>query len=104
MALHVRLNKLFKNHLREGSTLMSRLKLIFVVLLLTAIVGLVPQAQAAGTIQVTMVGSSGAWQLLGVGTYNGCIASQGAGNCFHWTSASNVVNLTDTRVTPVNVD
>lgn len=83
---------------------MSRLKSIFVLLLLTAIVGLVPQAQAAGVIQVTMVGSSGAWQLLGVGTYNACIASNGAGNCFHWTSASNVVNLTDTRVTPVNVD
>lgn len=83
---------------------MSRLKLIFVVLLLTAIVGLVPQAQAAGTIQVTMVGSSGAWQLLGIGTYNFCVTQNGAGNCFHWTSASNVVNLTDTRVTPVNVD
>ena len=83
---------------------MSRLKLIFVALLLTAIVGLVPQAQAAGVIQVTMVGSSGAWQLLGVGTYNYCVSTNGAGNCFHWTSASNVLNLTDTRVTPVNVD
>ena len=83
---------------------MSRLKSIFVVLLLTAIVGLVPLAQAASTIQTTMVGSSGAWQLLGVGTYNYCITQNGAANCFHWTSASNVVNLTDTRVTPVNVD
>jgi len=83
---------------------MLRLRTILVVLLLTAIVSFVPQARAAGTIQVTLVGSSGAWQLLGVGTYNFCIAQNGAGNCFHWTSASNVVNLTDTRVTPVNVD
>jgi len=89
---------------------MSRLKVIFAVLLLTAIVGIVPQAQAtepqpqASVIQATLVGSSGAWQLMGVGAYNYCISSQGAGNCFHWTSASNVVNLTDTRVTPVTVD
>ncbi|MGA7686006.1 MAG: hypothetical protein WCC32_08670 [Terriglobales bacterium] len=83
---------------------MSRLKSIFVVLLLSAIVGLVPQAQAASVIQATLAGSSGAWQTLGVGTYNYCISANGAGNCFHWTSASNVVNLTDTRVTPVNVD
>lgn len=83
---------------------MSRLKSTFVVLLLTAVVGLVPVAQAASVIQATLVGSSGAWQLLGVGTYNYCVTQNGAGNCFHWTSASNVVNLTDTRVTPVNVD
>ncbi len=83
---------------------MSLMKSILAVLLLTVIVGFVPQAQATSIIQVTLVGSSGAWQLLGVGTYNYCVATYGAGNCFHWTSGSNDVNLTDTRPTPVTVD
>ena len=81
---------------------MSRMKSIFLVLVLTAIVSLVPQAQAAQAVEITMAGSSGAWQSLGVGTYNYC--QTGGVSCFHWTSASNTVNLTDTRVTPVNVD
>jgi hypothetical protein len=78
------------------------MKSIFVALVVTAIVGIVPVAQAAQTVEITMAGSSGAWQSLGVGTYNYCL-STGA-SCSHWTSASNAVNLTDTRVTPVNVD
>ncbi len=82
---------------------MSRLKLIFVILLLTAMMGLVPVAQAS-VVQATLVGSSGAWQLMGVGAYNYCVTQNGAGNCFHWTSASNVVNLNDTRVSPTNSD
>ncbi len=102
--LHVWLNHVSKIHLREGINTMSRLRLSLLVLLLTAIACFVPQAQAAGVIQATLVGSSGAWQLMGVGAYNFCVTQNGAGNCFHWTSASNVVNLTDTRVTPVNVD
>lgn len=73
-------------------------------LLLTAAMCLVPHAKAATTIEATMAGSSGAWQAMGVGTYNYCVKTFGAGNCFHWTSASNAVNLTDTRVTPVNND
>ena len=81
---------------------MSRMKLIFAMLLLTAIVCIVPQAQAAQTVELTLAGSSGAWQSLGVGTYNYC--SGGGVTCFHWTSASNAVNLTDSRVSPVNVD
>ena len=81
---------------------MSRMKSIFSVLLLTVAVCVVPQAQAAQTIEATLAGSSGAWQTLGVGTYNTCLASGAA--CFHWTSASNAVNLTDSRVTPVNND
>ena len=81
---------------------MSRLRLIFAVLLVTAIVCIVLQAQAAQTIAATLVGSSGAWQTLGVGTYDYCVTTYTT--CAHWTSASNVVNLTDTRVTPVNVD
>ncbi len=80
---------------------MSRMKSIFAVLLLTAIACIVPQAQAV-TIEVTLAGSSGAWQTLGVGAYNYC--QTGGVTCYHWTSASNVVNLTDSRVTPVNND
>ncbi len=81
---------------------MSRMKSILLVLLLTAIVGIVPQAQAATTVEITLAGSSGAWQSLGVGAYEFCGGA--AAGCQHWTSASNVVNLTDSRVTPVNVD
>ena len=79
---------------------MSRMKLMFVVLLLTAIVSIVPQAQAAkATPKVTIAGSSAMWQTLALGAYS--LAGAGAG---HWTSASNVVDLTDTRVTPNNND
>jgi hypothetical protein len=78
---------------------MSRMKLIFAVLLLTAIVCIVPQAQAAVTVEVTIAGSSAMWQTLALGAFSE--AGAGAG---HWTSASNEVNLTDTRTTPVNVD
>jgi hypothetical protein len=78
------------------------MKSIFAMLVLAAFVGIVPQAQAAQTVELTLAGSSGAWQSLGVGTYNYC--SGGGVTCFHWTSASNAVNLTDSRVSPVNVD
>jgi len=81
---------------------MSHKKSIFVVLLLSAIVCIVPQAQAANVVQVNIAGSSGVWQAMAVGTFNYC-NKLGAG-CGHWTSASNVVNLTDTRLTPVVVD
>src|SRR6266849_6415165 len=78
---------------------MSRIKLIFALLLLTAGVGIVPQAQAIVTIEVTIAGSSAMWQTLALGAYS--LAGANAG---HWTSATNAVNLTGTRVTPVNVD
>jgi hypothetical protein len=78
---------------------MSRVKSIFVVLLLAAVVGIVPKANAALTIEETIAGSSSAWQTLALAAYKQ--AGTGGG---HWTSASNVVNLTDTRVSPVNVD
>ena len=79
---------------------MSRTKSIFAVLLLTAVVGIVPMAQAkTTTVEVTIAGSSAMWQTLALGAYNE--AGAGAG---HWTSASNAVNLTDTRVTPNNLD
>jgi len=78
---------------------MSRMKSIFAVLLLIASACLVPQAQAKVTVQVTIAGSSAMWQTMALGAYS--LAGAGAG---HWTSASNAVNLTDTRVTPNNVD
>jgi hypothetical protein len=78
---------------------MSLMKSIFAVLLLTAIVSIVPKAQAAVTVEVTIAGSSAMWQTLALGAFSE--AGTGAG---HWTSASNAVNLTDTRLTPVNVD
>jgi hypothetical protein len=75
------------------------MKSIFAVLLLTAIVSIGPRAQAAVAVEVTIAGSSAMWQTLALGAF--AEAGAGAG---HWTSASNAVNLTDTRLTPVNVD
>ena len=83
---------------------MSRMKSIFAGLLLTAVVSIVPQVQAQ-TFKTIIAGSSGMWQALGVGAYNnGTSIVSGGGATFHWTSASNAVNLTDTRVSPVNND
>jgi len=78
---------------------MSRTKSIFAALLLIVIAGIAPQMQAATTVEVTIVGASAEWQTLGLAAYS--LAGAGAG---HWTSASNVINVTDTRVSPVNVD
>ncbi|MGA2355540.1 MAG: hypothetical protein ABSG02_13675 [Terriglobales bacterium] len=77
---------------------MSRMKSIFACLLLTAVVGIVPLAQAT-TVEVTIAGSSAMWQTMALGAY--ALAGAGGG---HWTSASNAINLTDSRVNPVNVD
>jgi hypothetical protein len=77
---------------------MSRVKLTFAILALAAVC-LATQAQAAVTVEVAIAGSSAMWQTLALGAYNE--AGAGAG---HWTSASNVINLTDSRTTPVNVD
>jgi hypothetical protein len=74
-------------------------KSIFALLLLTLAAGTVPQAAAATTVEVSIVGASAEWQTLGLAAYS--LAGTGAG---HWTSASNVINVTDTRVSPVNVD
>jgi len=85
---------------------MSRMKTIFAALMLAAAVGVVPQAHAQTlTLKVVIAGSSGMWQAMGVGAYNGgtSIVTGGGSTC-HWTSASNAVNLTDTRPTPTNND
>ena len=83
---------------------MSRMKSIFAVLVLTAIVGIVPLVQAQ-TVKVNIAGSSALWQTLALGAYNNGNGITGAtAPTFHWTSASNALNLTDTRPTPVNND
>jgi hypothetical protein len=84
---------------RKESMSMSCAKSIFALLLLTVIVGIVPQARAATAVEVSIVGASAEWQTLGLAAYS--LAGSGAG---HWTSASNVINVTDSRVSPVNVD
>ncbi len=86
---------------------MSRIKVFFAVLLLTVIVGVVPQAQAAATttVEVTIAGSSAMWQSMALGAYALAQTAAGSGGTYgHWTSKSNVVNLVDTRVSPVNND
>ena len=89
---------------------MSRMKSIFAVLVLTAIVGVVPQAQAQ-TIKVAIAGSSGMWQALALGAYNNGTCSTlltgCTGSTFHWTSAksgSTEPFLNDARPTPANAD
>ena len=49
---------------------MSRMKSIFACLLLTAIVSIVPMAQAATTVEVTIAGSSAMWQTMALGAYS----------------------------------
>lgn len=89
----------FTNYEREMIAMPFK-KSTLAVLLLTAIVGIVPQARAATTtVEATIAGSSTEWQALALAAYQE--AGTGAG---HWTSASNVIPLTDTRVTPANVD
>ena len=97
---------------------MSQMKSIFVVLLLAAFVCIVPQAQAATVPQTTIAGSSAMWQSMALGAYSlacpsfSCAPVNGI-SAGHWTSctntatgcpASNVINLTDSRTSPVNVD
>ena len=89
---------------------MSRMKSIFAVLVLTAIVGVVPNAQAQ-TIKVVIAGSSALWQTLALGAYGGgtCNTVIGctAGSTWHWTSAksgSTEPYLNDARPTPANQD
>jgi len=88
---------------------MSRTKSILAVLILAVIVSIVPQAHATIIIEVTIAGSSAMWQTLALGAYNLAFptlpcATIGGIQGGHWTSASNGVNLTDTRVSPNNVD
>src|SRR5260221_8064809 len=71
----------------KGIQLMSRMKSIFAVLVLTAIVGVVPQAYAAPTITLKVVaaGSSAMWQTMALGAFNNQVSIvSGGGVFFHW--------------------
>ncbi len=81
---------------------MSRMKSIFAVLVLAAIVGIVPQAFAANpTVEVMMAGSSAIWQTAAVAAFNNgvSIVSPTTEKTCHWTSKSNAISLTDSRPT-----
>jgi hypothetical protein len=83
---------------------MSSRKAILAALTLAAIVGVVPQVHAQ-TVKVVIAGSSALWQTLALGAFNnGTSIVSGGGATSHWTSASNAINLTDTRPSPVNSD
>lgn len=83
---------------------MSSRKSFVAALVLAAIVGIVPQVQAQ-TVKVVIAGSSALFNSLALGAYNGGTSIvSGGGATFHWTSASNSVNLTDSRPTVANND
>lgn len=74
---------------------MSTVKAFVAALVLAAIVSVAPQAHAQ-TAKVVLVGSSWAWQTIGVGAYNnGNCPTGGVAPCFHATYGS--VKLNDTR-------
>jgi hypothetical protein len=76
---------------------MTRMKLVLAALLVTAIVGVVPQAHAQ-TVKVVLSGSSALWQSLALGAYkSGSCVSGGTAPCFHYTNSS--FNLSDSRPT-----
>lgn len=75
---------------------MSRLKSMLAVAVLAAIAGVVPQAHAQATVKVMMVGASGAWQAMALGTFKAGACPTGSHpGCAHYTNSS--FNLTDTR-------
>ncbi len=76
---------------------MSRIKFVLAALLITAIVGVVPQAHAQ-TAQVILAGSSAMWQAIALAAYNShnCVSGATA-PCFHYTAKN--FNLSDGRPT-----
>src|SRR5258708_21058633 len=71
--------------------------------MLSAIVGIVPEAQAQ-TLKVVVAGSAAMWQTLALGAYNnGTSIVSGGGATFHYTSGANF-NLIDNRSTVATVD
>ncbi len=85
---------------------MSRIKVIFAVLMLAAMVGIVPQVQAQ-TLEVVIAGSSAMWQTMALGAYNDNTAAAAPAGITpplgHYTSGSNF-NLVDNRSTVPTVD
>lgn len=78
---------------------MNRMKSIFAALLVTAIVGVAPQANAVTTTnKVIMAGSSAMWQGIALAAYNSSkCPSGGTAPCFHYTAKN--FNLSDGRPT-----
>lgn len=79
---------------------MLRMKFVFAVLAIAIIAGMVPTAHATTpAFPVVIAGSSALWQTMALGAYNdGNCPADGVKPCFHWTSASNALNLQDCRV------
>jgi hypothetical protein len=103
-------NEIVSKTIERGINIMSHMKSIFVVLLLTAIVGLVPQAQAI-TPETIISGSSALWQSTALAafkiacpTYPAACATTKGITAGHWTSASNAAFLLDTRFSPAVSD
>src|SRR5260370_31336721 len=71
----------------EKEHLMTRMKSVFAVLLLAAIVSVVPQAHAATTVKVVIAGSSAMWQSLALAAYkSGKGVAAGTSPVFHTTA------------------
>jgi hypothetical protein len=80
---------------------MSRMKLGFAGLLLTAIVCVMPQAQAQ-SVRVMLAGSSAEWQTMALGAYNSghaILPDPTTNTTCHYTGSANF-NLTDNRPAP----
>ena len=77
---------------------MTRMKSVFAVLLLSAIVSVAPQAHAQTTLKVILAGSSAMWQSIALAAYkSGTCVSGGTAPCFHYTAKN--FNLADGRPT-----
>jgi hypothetical protein len=100
------------NLLGEEATNMSQTKSIFAAVVLAAMVGIVPMAQAKLTVEATIAGSSAMWQTVGLAAFSEACPNFQTATCptsggiqaGHWTSNGNVVSLEDTRVSPENTD
>ncbi|HZW92933.1 MAG TPA: hypothetical protein VFF64_08270 [Candidatus Eremiobacteraceae bacterium] len=76
---------------------MSRMKFVLAALLITAIVGVVPQAHTQ-VPQVILAGSSAMWQAMALAAYNsGHCVSGATAPCHHYTAKN--FNLSDERPT-----
>lgn len=86
---------------------MSRMKSVFAIALLIAVAGSVQAAFAAGpTLKVLIIGASGSWQAVGVGSYRTgkCPTGSRAG-CGHATyGGATTLNVTDSRPSTPVVD
>jgi hypothetical protein len=85
----------------KGISIMSRMKAIFAGLLLTAIVCVMPQAQAQ-SVKVMLAGSSAMWQTMALGAYNSghaILPDPTTNTTCHYTGSANF-NLTDNRPAP----